>query len=877
MKRTFSMLLVGLILMNTSHLKAQCTAGYTQASLNWDLLDYFVYSGNYTSSQGYLASNAAARTQHFAFGTQRLTIAHSFADAAILGENTSHTGETGSFGTGADINFNTNGAISFTFENEVRNFQVSVYDLDNSQSLNVTATNAGSVAQNVTLTKANGGALHVITGSGTTSATATSLLVGNRGTSENTGTINITVSGPVRTITLTFGGTSGDFWISDIQACSIGSFPTNYYSVARPFNGQPAYLLHAFDKKVHMVDPVTGNTKFIFEDASGPGNINSMAYDPYNHILYYVYSLTSSGNSRKLMKYDFDTETITELLSDINTIGIPTVSDNGLESGSAAFYNGALYLGVETSNSSRTSGREAVIWKIDFNGSNLPYRASQLFAVPIDGNLNGDNCLLHDWADFIINDGILYNFDAAENDRSSVGSSDRNQSDIYHVNIQTGNLLNQYSKPGASASPTWYPGQPGVTWDGTVYTVYSNGSNPVTAQGMPRANPYIAPYNAGNIGAKVNIVSTPMYTPTYPSLGDAAEAFRPKVDFGDAPASYDPVPFSQAVHEYNPLIRLGAGFDREWVTRGQSALANLDNFDDALPYVTTLYPSLSVYLTEATVFNNTGLPARVGAWLDFNADGQFQAAEGIIVNVPSSPAPQNIFLYFPNGTNTLPVGSYTYLRIRITTGAMTTANPTGYFADGEVEDYRVPVNMFPLSTQYMNFDVKKDRNRVAIKWNTTDEVAGSVYEIERSEDRYTWTRIYNKQVAMDASNVDNVYIDSMPLKGSSYYRLKTIFPDNKAKLSQDKQVNFPLSGGIQLSPNPTSGNFRLAVSSEQSSATVIRVIDMAGREVESMDVMLNEGVNNINFDLGSKLLNGVYTIQIKINQKIYTEKLVIRK
>ncbi len=877
MKRIFNLLLMGLIAVSTSHVQAQCIAGYNQATLNWDYLDYLIYTGNYTSSQGYLASNAEARTQHFAFGTQRLTINHNFADAASLGENILHTGEAGSFSTGADINFNSNGTITFTFENEVRNFQVSVYDLDNSQSLTVTATNAASVAQTITMAKANGAALHVITGSGTTTASSTSLLVGNPATNQNTGTINITVGGPVKTITMSFGGTAGDFWVSDIIACSVGSFPSNYYNISRPFSGQPAYLLHAFDKKVYMVDPATGNTKFIFEDVAGAGNVNSLAYDPYNHVLYYVYSLTPGGNSRKLMKYDFNTEAITELLADINTIGIPTVDGNGAESGAAAFYNGSLYLGIETSNSSRTSGREATIWKVDFNGSNIPYRASQLFALPIDGSLGGANCLLHDWADFIINDGILYNFDAAENDRNAVTNIYRNQSDIYHYNILTGALLNQYVAPGAAATPTWYPGQPGVDWSGTVYTVYSNGGAPTTPQGMPQALPYIAPYNAGNIGVKTNIVSTPMYTPTYPSLGDAGEAFRPKVDYGDAPASYDPVAYSQAVHEYNPLIRLGANFDREWVTRGQSALANLDNFDDGLPYVTTLYPSLSVYLTEATVFNNTGVVAKVGAWLDFNADGQFQAAEGIIVNVPSNPAPQNIFLYFPNGTNSLPVGSYTYLRVRITTGAMTTANPTGYFADGEVEDYRVPVNMFPLSTQYMNFDVKKDRNKVAIKWNSSDEVAGSVYEIERSEDRYTWTRIHNKQVAIDASNVENSFVDSMPLKGSSYYRLKTIYPDNKAKISQAKQVDFPLNTNILLSPNPTAGNFKLSIASEQATAATVRVIDMSGREIESIDVLVNQGVNNLNLDLRNRLINGVYTIQIKINQKIYTEKLVIRK
>ena len=88
--------------------RAQCGVGFSTVTLNWDYLDYFVYTGNYISPN-YLPSNAQSQTQHFAFGTNRLTIAHNFADANSLGEDVQHTGEAGSFGTGADIHFNGNG------------------------------------------------------------------------------------------------------------------------------------------------------------------------------------------------------------------------------------------------------------------------------------------------------------------------------------------------------------------------------------------------------------------------------------------------------------------------------------------------------------------------------------------------------------------------------------------------------------------------------------------------------------------------------------------------------------------------------------------------------------------------------------------------
>src|SRR3712207_2686109 len=72
---------------------AQCGTGKTEVTLNWDYLDYFRYSTTYAT--GYLASLSQAQTQHFSFGTQRLTISNNYAGTNILGDTTAHTGDAG--------------------------------------------------------------------------------------------------------------------------------------------------------------------------------------------------------------------------------------------------------------------------------------------------------------------------------------------------------------------------------------------------------------------------------------------------------------------------------------------------------------------------------------------------------------------------------------------------------------------------------------------------------------------------------------------------------------------------------------------------------------------------------------------------------------
>jgi hypothetical protein len=835
---------------------SQCTVGFNQVTLNWDYLDYFPYNGNYTSANGYLASNTWTRTQNFAFGTQRVVITHNFSDAASLGENGSHTADANSFSTGDDIAFNGNGTITFTFDNEVRNLRFSVYDIDVNQILTVTGTSAGPVPL-ITMTEPNPSSAIVIAGSGTVSAIATA--DGTIRTNDSRATVNVTVAGPVRSVTLSFGGTAGDFWISDILACSAGNFATNYYNVARPFTGQAAYLLHAFDSAVYAVNVATGVTQMLFKDATGLGRINSMGYDPTRGLLYYVYSLTGSpGTNRRLMKYDFNTGTISTVLNDVSTIGIPSISSGGstggVESGAAAFYDGALYLGIETSNSGRTSGREAVIWRIDFNGSNVPFRASQVWAVPVD---NGTGTLMHDWSDFAINDGILYDFD---------GAGVTTQTDVYHFNMLTGASTN-YMLPSG-----WTPGQNAVAWNGTMYQMYATGV-------APAVTPYIAVYNgSGGIGATTPITSTPMYTPAIPSLGDAAEAFRPLVDYGDAPTTYDPAGSDPAVHEtVNTTLRLGANSDRELNTRGQTALANSDNFDDGIPSVQIFNPTFGNYLAEVNYFNNTGSTATICAWLDYDGDGLFDPSEGVsVTNLPSSASVQSVYLYWPSITSSLPLGTNTFLRVRIATTAsgMTTANPTGYYDNGEVEDYRVVVNLFPLETRLLNFTAEKMADKVSLTWQTTSEEARTSYILERSADMQKWNTLLQKAALLNPGVNSYYHNDAKPLNGISYYRIR--INTARTSYSEVRKIDRNTKGRLQLMPNPAQVVAQLHLQADVAAQARLVVFDMNGKQVYQQSLNLTEGKNTVPLSFVQQLANGIYQVRVSYGENLLTEKLIVQ-
>lgn len=810
---------------NTTQLYSQCLPGSSTANLNWDNLDYLVTTGNYS---GYVTT-AMCQTQAFALGVNRVVISFP-GTITTTGENTAHTGETGSFGTGADVQYNGNGAITFTFDDEVNNFQFSLFDIDNSQRVNVTAQNAALVAQNIIMTRPAGGNV-VITGSGTTNAQGQAPAVAAANTS-NIATVNISIAGPVKTVTVTMSGTAGDFWLSDCIACVTGSFPNNYFIASRPFTGQPTYVIGTSDTNtVSLINTSNGQAKMIFQDATSPRYINGIAYDHLEHDLYYVIDFTANPAINKTIKrYNFDTGTMSVLVPNVNTLGIPTFS-RGVESAGCAFYDNDLYFGVEGNlTPANNGGRETIIWRIEFDvpGGNA-IKACQVYATPSD---NGSGTSLHDWNDFTIADGLLVDF---------AGSPNAAARRFTHYDLQTQQIVQNYYTGGLT------PRQAGITWDNTRYWVYDS----------------IAVYNMnGTIGPRTRITGATVLD--WKGFCGDATGFRPKSDFGDAPASYDPDPLSPALHEKDTALYLGTGgFAAAWdeeFSKFTSADATGDGPDDndGLLYTPVFDPSSGNYLAYVRVYNNKGSNARLIAWLDFNANGVFDAAEAITpITVPSSSSIQGFFLYWPWAPTPLPNGSFTFLRIRLTTVAngMTTAQATGYFNSGEVEDYRVLVDDFPLSSQMISFNaVLQADETVKLDWQTSNEQNLAGFSVERSPDAFNWTAIGFVRASGNDGQAqvhDYTYIDSRPLSGVSYYRLKSAtLISGQLQYSETRKVTIAATDRISMTiaPNPVTDRLTVLIrSAEDRPACRISIADMNGKRVFSRQQQLQKGLNTLQF------------------------------
>lgn len=860
-----TILLTILFQLHTGAVKAQCGGGFTPVGINWDYMDFLANTGSYAP----FISLANAQTQRFSIGNGLLSTSHNYSAANSFGEVATHTGDAGSFGTGDDVRFMGNGEIILNFSTAVRNLRFSLYDIDRSQRVAITATN-GLLPVTINVGTTGGTILTpFLNNSFTPSVNSSNTVVAN---TSNVATANFTIANDVTRVTITITNTStvgganpedGSFFLSDISACAAGaSFPANYYSVVQPFVGQPDYVLVTLDNSIYYTDVNTGISRLLFTDPAG-FNVNSMAYDPYNRIVYYTYSLTPTPTTdRTIWRYDYNTGVKSAFVTDVNTLGIRTYYA-GVESGGAAFYDGALYIGIEGAGNPSGSGdqrsgstnRESTVWRIERDASLNAVSAKQVFALPVD---NGAGTGLHDWSDFSVTDGVLYDFDGAGT--SAPGT------DIYHQNLLTGSVTE-------FLTPSFVPRQTGVDANGVIYNIGSP---------SPIAAGTIVPYNLnGTINLAMSRNITYNGVTITGSWGDAGEAFKPLTDFGDAPTSYDPAGSDPATHEVIPQLRLGntaAGIE---LTKKTSANATGDGpEEDGVAGLQVISTGVSSFVMTVSVFNNTGANATLAGWIDANGDGVYQTSEGRSIVVPSNAAQQSVFLSWPSINVTLPANSSTFFRLRITSASngMTTANPRGYFGNGEVEDFPIAVSVVLPEASVELKAQKNNTNTALVSWESLDESNIHHYELEKSTDGVKWVSIYSKNAQANVSPITYTYTDVQKNNGTVYYRINIIKSNGANKYSNTSTLYFDAAiPTLKVTPNPSSNYAVLSFNAHKAASANIQLLDASGKLVYAQAIKINAGQNMIKLDVVRKLNNGQYNVKVQIDDQILSTHIVIVK
>ncbi|SFT75512.1 hypothetical protein SAMN05421857_3054 [Chryseobacterium formosense] len=205
-------------------------------------------------------------------------------------------------------------------------------------------------------------------------------------------------------------------------------------------------------------------------------------------------------------------------------------------------------------------------------------------------------------------------------------------------------------------------------------------------------------------------------------IEDYAIPVTNQLDYGDAPVTYDQNTSGGSLparHLYTSDLNIGNTTDIESAPQNVAAGAdnNGTNGDGADEDGITSYPlpalvSGSEYNLDVKVKNTLATAAVLHAWIDMNGDGKFSANEYSSASVPANAGETtaNLYWYITNYSGT---AANTYIRMRLTTATLTdntattnvdersigeglSAATSSYPINGEVEDYRLPIDATPV-------------------------------------------------------------------------------------------------------------------------------------------------------------------------------------
>lgn len=173
-------------------------------------------------------------------------------------------------------------------------------------------------------------------------------------------------------------------------------------------------------------------------------------------------------------------------------------------------------------------------------------------------------------------------------------------------------------------------------------------------------------------------------------------AAAPNYDYSDAPISY-----GAPSHLITSNLKLGVNTPDSEAAAQPSATATADDSNGTDDEDGVLaFPSLSVgmasYSLNVNVTNNTGSPAWLVGWIDFNGNASFDSNEAATLAVATGSTNKQLGLTWKNLSGL--ISGTTYARLRLTTdtniatGVANTSLMDGLAGNGEVEDYTLLIS-----------------------------------------------------------------------------------------------------------------------------------------------------------------------------------------
>lgn len=182
----------------------------------------------------------------------------------------------------------------------------------------------------------------------------------------------------------------------------------------------------------------------------------------------------------------------------------------------------------------------------------------------------------------------------------------------------------------------------------------------------------------------------------------------------------------------------------------------------------------------------------------------------------------------------------------------------------------------PLPVTFKQFQAQRNRNQADLEWTTSFEANNLGFEIQRKTGEFDYVTIgYVQTKATDGFSTSDIhyrFTDATPGKNASFYRLRQIDRDGRAKFSDVRAIRgVDQLGQVLVFPNPSSnGNINISFNSG-SDVRMVTLSDATGRVVGQWN---NNQANLIQVE---NLVPGMYQVRVanKSTGEVATQRVIV--
>ncbi|MDQ8005638.1 MAG: T9SS type A sorting domain-containing protein [Pedobacter sp.] len=190
-----------------------------------------------------------------------------------------------------------------------------------------------------------------------------------------------------------------------------------------------------------------------------------------------------------------------------------------------------------------------------------------------------------------------------------------------------------------------------------------------------------------------------------------------------------------------------------------------------------------------------------------------------------------------------------------------------FVVTNETEPTTLPVSL-------TSFTAKANLQNIDLAWSTATETDNSHFDILRSGDGKTFTKIGDVKGNGTTDIAKNyTFIDKNALPGVNYYQLKQVDNNGNLALSEVEAVKSNVAASnLKVAASKQDGTVKLTVFAANEGKATFKIYDLNGRKITEQALNLSKGYSNVSVPFNGG--NGLHIASLTTATETVTQKFI---